>query len=52
MPPKAGLWDKGGMWARSGAEEAVDYRGAWDDEIRELTGGEDVDVVLDAQAGP
>ena len=35
-----------------GAEEALDYRGAWDDEIREMTGGEGVDVVLDAQAGP
>ncbi|KHQ51613.1 NAD(P)H-quinone oxidoreductase [Mameliella alba] len=35
-----------------GAEEAVDYRGAWDDMIRNLTGGEGVDVILDAQAGP
>lgn len=35
-----------------GAEQAVDYRGAWDEEIRALTGGEGVDVVLDAQAGP
>ncbi len=35
-----------------GAEEALDYRGAWDDEIREMTGGEGVDLVLDAQAGP
>lgn len=35
-----------------GAEGAFDYRGAWDDEIRAMTGGEGVDVVLDAQAGP
>ena len=35
-----------------GAEAAVDYRGAWDAEIRDMTGGEGVDVVLDAQAGP
>lgn len=35
-----------------GAEAAIDYRGAWDDEIRALTGGEGVDLVLDAQAGP
>lgn len=34
-----------------GAEDAVDYRGPWDDKIRELTGGEGVDVILDAQAG-
>lgn len=35
-----------------GARAAVDYRGAWDEEIRALTDGVGVDVILDAQAGP
>ena len=35
-----------------GADAAISYRGAWDEAIRELTGGTGVDVILDAQAGP
>ncbi len=35
-----------------GATAAFDYRGAWDDAVRAATGGEGVDVILDAQAGP
>ncbi|MGK9052929.1 NAD(P)H-quinone oxidoreductase [Neorhizobium petrolearium] len=35
-----------------GAEAAVDYRGLWDEDIRALTRGEGVDVILDGQAGP
>lgn len=35
-----------------GAQAAVSYRGPWDDEVRTLTGGEGMDVILDAQAGP
>ncbi|MNL47801.1 Phthiocerol synthesis polyketide synthase type I PpsC [compost metagenome] len=31
---------------------AVDYRGPWDQQIRALAGGEGIDVILDAQAGP
>lgn len=35
-----------------GAEAALDYRGAWNDEVSKLTKGDGVDVILDAQAGP
>lgn len=35
-----------------GAHAAIDYRGDWPEDIRRLTGGEGVDLVLDAQAGP
>ncbi|AXV17906.1 NAD(P)H-quinone oxidoreductase (plasmid) [Neorhizobium sp. SOG26] len=35
-----------------GATTAFDYRGAWDDDIRDQTRGLGVDVVLDGQAGP
>lgn len=35
-----------------GAQAAIDYRGDWDKEILEQTGGDGVDVILDAQAGP
>lgn len=34
-----------------GAHAAISYKGPWDEEVRRLTGGEGVDVVLDAQAG-
>ncbi len=48
----AGTAEKRQECLNAGAHAAIDYRGAWDDEVRELTGGEGVDVVLDAQAGP
>ncbi|WP_319025413.1 NAD(P)H-quinone oxidoreductase [Rhizobium terrae] len=48
----AGSEDKRKVCTDIGAEAAVDYRGAWDEEIRKLTDGEGVDVILDAQAGP
>lgn len=48
----AGSEDKRKVCTDIGAEAAIDYRGAWDDEIRGLTRGEGVDVILDAQAGP
>lgn len=35
----------------AGAQYAIDYRGDWVGEVRRITGGEGVDVVLDAQAG-
>lgn len=34
-----------------GAHTAISYKGPWDDEVRQSTGGAGVDVVLDAQAG-
>ena len=48
----AGTEEKRTVCRDVGAAAAVDYRGAWDDEIRALTGGRGVDVILDAQAGP
>lgn len=48
----AGTAEKQKVCTDLGAAAAVDYRGAWDDEIRKKTGGEGVDVILDAQAGP
>jgi NADPH2:quinone reductase len=35
-----------------GADAAVSYHGAWDEEIRRLTDGRGVDLILDSQAGP
>lgn len=34
-----------------GAQAAIDYHGDWESEVRRVTGGAGVDVVLDAQAG-
>lgn len=48
----AGTEEKRHVCREMGAAAAVDYRGAWDDEIRALTDGRGVDVILDAQAGP
>ncbi len=48
----AGSEEKREVCRGIGAAAAFDYRGAWDDEIRALTEGEGVDVILDAQAGP
>jgi NADPH:quinone reductase len=48
----AGSPEKRDVCLSVGAKVAVDYRGAWDDEIRKHTGGAGVDVILDGQAGP
>jgi NADPH2:quinone reductase len=48
----AGTDEKLAVCREIGAHGAVSYRGAWDEEIRALTGGRGVDVILDAQAGP
>lgn len=48
----AGTEEKLAVCRETGAQAAVNYKGPWDDEIRSLTGGEGVDVILDAQAGP
>lgn len=48
----AGSEEKRKVCTDIGARAAVDYRGPWDEEIRGLTGGEGVDVIVDAQAGP
>jgi NADPH:quinone reductase len=48
----AGSPEKRDVCLSVGAKVAVDYRGAWVDEIRKHTGGAGVDVILDGQAGP
>jgi NADPH:quinone reductase-like Zn-dependent oxidoreductase len=48
----AGSDEKRAICVATGAAAAFDYRGAWDDDIRAMTGGEGVDVILDGQAGP
>lgn len=48
----AGTDEKLAVCREIGAHAAVSYRGTWDDEVRALTRGEGVDVILDAQAGP
>ncbi len=48
----AGSPEKGQVCLAIGAKAAVDYRGNWDEEIRGLTDGAGVDVILDGQAGP
>ncbi|HTN63886.1 MAG TPA: NAD(P)H-quinone oxidoreductase [Devosia sp.] len=48
----AGTEEKRQVCLDIGAQAAIDYRGDWPDDVRRLTGGEGVDVVLDAQAGP
>ncbi len=47
----AGTDEKRVVCKAVGAQAAVDYRDAWDEQIRDLTGGEGVDVILDGQAG-
>jgi putative PIG3 family NAD(P)H quinone oxidoreductase len=47
----AGTAQKRQVCLEAGAHHAIDYRGDWEDEVRRATGGEGVDVVLDAQAG-
>ena len=48
----AGTAEKQKVCTDLGAAMAVDYRGPWDQQIREFHGGEGIDVILDAQAGP
>jgi NADPH:quinone reductase len=48
----AGSGDKLDVCREIGAHAAVSYKGPWDDEIRSLTDGAGIDVILDAQAGP
>jgi len=48
----AGSPEKRDVCLAIGAKAAVDYRGAWDEEIRALTDGAGIDVILDGQAGP
>jgi NADPH2:quinone reductase len=47
----AGTAQKRQVCLEVGAHHAIDYRGDWEGEVRRATGGEGVDVVLDAQAG-
>ena len=47
----AGTAQKRQVCLETGAHYAIDYRGDWEGEVRRVTGGEGVDVVLDAQAG-
>jgi putative PIG3 family NAD(P)H quinone oxidoreductase len=48
----AGSEEKRAFCTEIGASAAFDYRGDWDGEVRALTKGEGVDVILDSQAGP
>jgi NADPH:quinone reductase len=49
----AGTDEKCRLCLEIGAEAAVNYKtGDWAEEVRQLTGGRGVDVVLDGQAGP
>lgn len=47
----AGTARKRQVCLEAGAHHAIDYHGDWHGEVRRATGGEGVDVVLDAQAG-
>jgi len=47
----AGTEEKRAICNAIGAEAAIDYHSAWDEDIRMLTDGEGVDVILDGQAG-
>lgn len=47
----AGTEEKRAVCKAIGAGAAIDYHGAWDEDIRALTGGDGVDVILDSQAG-
>ncbi|GGA78040.1 NAD(P)H quinone oxidoreductase [Nitratireductor aestuarii] len=47
----AGTPEKRQACLEIGAHHAIDYRGDWESEVKRLTNGEGVDVVLDAQAG-
>jgi NADPH2:quinone reductase len=47
----AGTAQKRQVCLETGAQYAIDYRGDWEGDVRRATGGEGVDVVLDAQAG-
>jgi NADPH2:quinone reductase len=47
----AGTAEKRQVCLAMGAHQAIDYRSDWESDVRRATGGEGVDVVLDAQAG-
>ena len=47
----AGTAQKRQVCLEAGAHYAIDYRGDWEAEVGRVTGGEGVDLVLDAQAG-
>jgi NADPH2:quinone reductase len=47
----AGTAQKRQVCLDAGAQHAIDYDGDWEAEVRRLTGGDGVDVVLDGQAG-
>ena len=47
----AGTPEKRQICLDFGASHAIDYHGEWEAEVRRATGGEGVDIVLDAQAG-
>jgi putative PIG3 family NAD(P)H quinone oxidoreductase len=48
----AGTQEKRDMLVSLGVDGAVDYRGAWDTELRALNKGSGFDVIIDGQAGP
>jgi len=47
----AGTAQKRQVCLETGAHYAIDYHGDWEGDVSHATGGEGVDVVLDAQAG-
>lgn len=47
----AGTDEKRRVCLETGAQAAFDYRGDWPAQVRAFTGGQGVDVILDAQAG-
>ncbi len=47
----AGTQEKRQVCLDFGARHAIDYHGDWEAEVRRVTGGEGIDIVLDAQAG-
>jgi NADPH2:quinone reductase len=48
----AGTQEKRDILVSFGVDGAVDYRGAWDAELRALNNGAGFDVIIDGQAGP
>lgn len=48
----AGTEEKLAVCREIGAQVAISYKGPWAEEVRSLTNGAGVDVILDAQAGP
>lgn len=48
----AGTPEKRQICKDIGAADAFDYKADWDEAVRAATGGDGVDVIVDAQAGP